>query len=546
MSASYTTVESRNDNSGPNTPRDGQSISIDSITFQEGFEKQDPEFEIIFEHNTEETDSNAPINASNNQSQGRELSILTFSEGKEDNVAFKETDKFLSATETGTQHNYDKIVKEMHEIDVTSNLAFIVPDDRPSVDLFTAMPHSINQQNSVKNGSPNMTWAYTEINANIDGTNKTVAMGPMSTVEGKKYLYNLPNNAGGDISVATDEVDVSGISLEEILQKKPKDESDSDSEFDFELPSSKTKTATATTSVVTSSVTSPVASVKLSVGSSTAAAVTTNISTPSMIANKACTVPSGTAGKSYISSQQLTPDGSKDVRTGLQSFKPVAVIKPTTSTGQSHGVTPEVRGLVSAQVQWENVTTIQAGYPDKNKVKGPEPVMATATPLVSVPELVQHLQSQDFTKVKPSIRTMMERKGLAAFIHAVFGPPKLHRDLIQERDFLFCVAATTFANDDRLHVRTLQSVYRCLTGSKFDCPRSGGHWEEIGFQGTDPATDLRGCGLLGLVNLLYFLTDRKCQSIAHDIYKLSLHPTQVIFKSFISGLFFVMILLGYL
>ena len=46
--------------------------------------------------------------------------------------------------------------------------------------------------------------------------------------------------------------------------------------------------------------------------------------------------------------------------------------------------------------------------------------------------------------------------------------------------------------------------------------------------GNDPATDLRGAGLLGLVNLLFFLKDPKRQAIAHDIYKLSLHPSQVI------------------
>lgn len=44
--------------------------------------------------------------------------------------------------------------------------------------------------------------------------------------------------------------------------------------------------------------------------------------------------------------------------------------------------------------------------------------------------------------------------------------------------------------------------------------------------GTDPSTDLRGAGLLGLMNLIYLLRDPKCHMIAKDIYKLSLHPTQ--------------------
>lgn len=46
--------------------------------------------------------------------------------------------------------------------------------------------------------------------------------------------------------------------------------------------------------------------------------------------------------------------------------------------------------------------------------------------------------------------------------------------------------------------------------------------------GTDPATDLRGAGVLGLINLLHILKDGKKHQLASDIYRLSLHPTQVI------------------
>lgn len=38
---------------------------------------------------------------------------------------------------------------------------------------------------------------------------------------------------------------------------------------------------------------------------------------------------------------------------------------------------------------------------------------------------------------------------------------------------------------------TLKNTDRCL--------RYGQHWELIGFQGTDPATDLRGVGMLGIL-----------------------------------------------
>ena len=52
----------------------------------------------------------------------------------------------------------------------------------------------------------------------------------------------------------------------------------------------------------------------------------------------------------------------------------------------------------------------------------------------------------------------------------------------------------------------LQTVYLKLTGKKTQPPRFGTHWEAIGFQGTDPATDLRGVGVLGLIQLLAFVT----------------------------------------
>jgi hypothetical protein len=35
----------------------------------------------------------------------------------------------------------------------------------------------------------------------------------------------------------------------------------------------------------------------------------------------------------------------------------------------------------------------------------------------------------------------------------------------------------------------------------------GSHWTDIGFQGTDPSTDLRGAGMLGVLQLLYFVSE---------------------------------------
>ena len=44
------------------------------------------------------------------------------------------------------------------------------------------------------------------------------------------------------------------------------------------------------------------------------------------------------------------------------------------------------------------------------------------------------------------------------------------------------------------------------------------------FQGLDPATDLRGVGLLGLVQALYLVTNESTLPLARDLYLLSHDP----------------------
>ena len=53
------------------------------------------------------------------------------------------------------------------------------------------------------------------------------------------------------------------------------------------------------------------------------------------------------------------------------------------------------------------------------------------------------------------------------------------------------------------HERILFSIYMQLTGDD-RCGRTGQHWIDIGFQNEDPQTDIRGSGILGLIQLLYF------------------------------------------
>ena len=67
----------------------------------------------------------------------------------------------------------------------------------------------------------------------------------------------------------------------------------------------------------------------------------------------------------------------------------------------------------------------------------------------------------------------------------------------------------------------LRTIYRQLTCTTLDCPRYGAHWEEIGFQGSDPSTDLRGVGILGLVQALFLVITPEILPFSQDLYKLS-------------------------
>lgn len=70
------------------------------------------------------------------------------------------------------------------------------------------------------------------------------------------------------------------------------------------------------------------------------------------------------------------------------------------------------------------------------------------------------------------------------------------------RQRLVQLARTPYDRDSDEHEKMLEEIWSCLQGSR---ERTGGRlssdWEDIGFQGKDPATDFRGSGELGLRQL---------------------------------------------
>lgn len=64
--------------------------------------------------------------------------------------------------------------------------------------------------------------------------------------------------------------------------------------------------------------------------------------------------------------------------------------------------------------------------------------------------------------------------------------------------------ATSFDNANREHVNLLQQLWMACGKPANSFARTGKQWGELGFQGEDPVTDLRGGGVLALRQLVHF------------------------------------------
>lgn len=113
---------------------------------------------------------------------------------------------------------------------------------------------------------------------------------------------------------------------------------------------------------------------------------------------------------------------------------------------------------------------------------------------------------------------------LARFAWLLHKPRKLPKALEQQQRRLLGLAKLPFDNSDDAHGQALGMLYTSCTAQP--CPgRLGRHWEGLGFQGSDPATDLRGAGMLAVLQLLHLF--KAHPERAAGIYALSLDATQV-------------------
>ncbi|XP_065826329.1 ELMO domain-containing protein 2-like [Oscarella lobularis] len=79
-----------------------------------------------------------------------------------------------------------------------------------------------------------------------------------------------------------------------------------------------------------------------------------------------------------------------------------------------------------------------------------------------------------------------------------------------------------YSEENEVHEKLLLQLWTALMPGQELQSRHTSQWGEIGFQGTNPATDFRGMGLLSLENLVYFSTEHG--DVARKVLSHSHHP----------------------
>ena len=179
----------------------------------------------------------------------------------------------------------------------------------------------------------------------------------------------------------------------------------------------------------------------------------------------------------------------------------------------------------TAAEEWNNVAEITLSTSDTpghghSATSG----QCQVSPLVTMADVTHYLNTKpDMVQYLHQVKTSSStnRRGVRSLLCCLLSPPSLPPHLRTTARQVQATALIPFCNDDPVHLGMLHTIYRQLTCTTLNCPRYGSHWEQIGFQGTDPSTDLRGVGVLGLVHVIYLVTTPEMLPFCRDVYQLS-------------------------
>uniref|UniRef100_A0A3Q3FF21 ELMO/CED-12 domain containing 1 n=1 Tax=Kryptolebias marmoratus TaxID=37003 RepID=A0A3Q3FF21_KRYMA len=176
------------------------------------------------------------------------------------------------------------------------------------------------------------------------------------------------------------------------------------------------------------------------------------------------------------------------------------------------------------------------------------PVFVFSRPLSSCPlQLLQSALSVHPDKVEKTIEDIMALKkinpdtnpqlsvSLQASLLQIVG----YRSLLAEVEKL---RREPYDSENPEHEDTLMKLWKELRPDTPLTSRISKQWCEIGFQGSDPKTDFRGMGLLGLHNLLYFAEHDKVTAL--QMLQDSLQPKHKYAKTERTAIFYSFAIVG--
>ncbi|KAG1674778.1 ELMO domain-containing protein 3 [Nymphon striatum] len=165
-------------------------------------------------------------------------------------------------------------------------------------------------------------------------------------------------------------------------------------------------------------------------------------------------------------------------------------------------------------------------------------------------EAVKYYIEEQFGLSADTYSSSTNSNNICSTLFMVFFPNRLAASLYPSREFIFKLASTTFDEQNPVCLQSLKTIYKKIIGTQINCPRYGDHWSRLGFQvalqgvldakyslisnfkmfsldkgSNDPATDLRGCGMFGLLQILNLCSSANFD-ICKEIYKLSHHHVQ--------------------
>ena len=107
--------------------------------------------------------------------------------------------------------------------------------------------------------------------------------------------------------------------------------------------------------------------------------------------------------------------------------------------------------------------------------------------------------------------------------------------MLDDRKYFLGLAKLKFQPTKLSHGHMLHTIFHSLEGN--NVPLGSKRWMDIGFQGCDPATDIRGTGMLGVLQLLFFC--ERYPKLAIQIHQLSIKTSNA-FPLAVTGFHFTL------